>query len=127
MVDKHLHQNITISCSTTVKEILCEALKSYARDVLPDKDAGQFGATRHQLLNVIHHIEQKDTADGEALSIDHSYKGPCVAAIHHHYSHIHKTIHASVDGQKQLLLDLLQGIPVSDSRLDAALRSDKIL
>lgn len=127
MTDKFTHHNITISCSATVREILCEALKSYAQDVLPETDAGPYGATRHQLLNVIHHIEQKSLEEGDVLLIDQSYKGPCVAAIHHHYSRIHRTINASVDEQKQLMLDLLHGMPVCDSQLDAALQTDKML
>lgn len=127
MSDKEPRQHITISCSSTVKDILCEALKSYAHDVLPDKDAGQYGATRHQLLNVIRHIETSCTDCGDALLIDHHYKGPCVAAIHHHYSRIYQTLHSPVAEQKQLMLDVLQGIPACDNQLDSALQRDCLL
>jgi hypothetical protein len=118
---------ITISCSNTVKDILCEALKRYAQDVLPEQDAGQYGATRHQLLNVIRHIEQTYSNDADALLIEDTYKGPCMAAIHHHYSRIHQTLNSPVDEQKQLLLDLFQGIPACDNQLESALQRDNLL
>lgn len=127
MTDKASQQHITISCSSTVKDILCEALKSYAQEVLPDKDAEQYGATRHQLLNVIRHIETSCTDCGDVLLIDQHYKGPCMAAIHHHYSRIHQTLNSPVDEQKQLLLDVLQGIPACDNQLDSAIQRDHLL
>jgi hypothetical protein len=106
---------------------LCEALKSYAQDVLPEQDAGQYGATRHQLLNVIRHIEQTYSNDADVLLIEDSYKGPCMAAIHHHYSRIHQTLNISVHEQKQLLLDMFQGVPACDHQLDSALQRDNLL
>ena len=106
---------------------MCEALKRYAQDVLPEKDAGQYGATRHQLLNVIRHIEQTYSNDADALLIEDSYKGPCMAAIHHHYSRIHQTLNSPVDEQKQLLLDLFQGVSACDNQLDSALQRDSLL
>lgn len=127
MSENTVPQHITISCSNSVKDILCEALKSYAHDVLPEKDAGQYGATRHQLLNVIRNLEKPCTNADDVLLIDHHYKGPCVAAIHHHYSRIHQTLNMSVDEQKQLLLDLLQGVPACDTQLDSALQRDNLL
>lgn len=123
----NLKPPITISCSHTVKDILCEALKSYAQEVLPDKDAGQYGATRHQMLNVIRHIEQTYKDDGDALMIEQNYRGPCMAAIHHHYSRIHQTLNSSVYEQRQLLLDMFQGEPVSDNQLESALQRDNLL
>jgi hypothetical protein len=122
-----LSQKIAISCSSTVKEILCEALKNYACEVLPDQEAGQFGATRGQMLNVIKNIEQICADDGDVLLIDDQYKGPCVAAIHHHYCGIHKTLNIPVTEQKQLLLDVLQGLPACDNLLDSALQRDHLL
>jgi hypothetical protein len=127
MSDVIVPQHIAISCSNSVKDILCEALKSYAQDVLPEKEAGQYGATRHQLLNVIRNLEKPCLNNNDVLLIDHHYKGPCVAAIHHHFSRIHQTLHISVDEQKQLLLDLLQGVPVCDQKLDSALQRDQLL
>ena len=126
MSDKE-QEHISISCSSTLKDILCEALKSYAHDVLPEKEAGQYGATRHQLLNVIRHIETSCAECGDVLFIDHQYKGPCMAAIHHHYSRIHLALNIPVDEQKQLMLDVLQGIPACDTQLDSALQRDRLL
>lgn len=67
MSDTASPANIAISCSSTVKDILCEALKNSACGVLPDRDAGQYGATRSQLLTVIHTIEHTYTDAGDVL------------------------------------------------------------
>ena len=126
MTDSSRSRHIAISCSNTVKDILCEALKSYAHAVLPENEAGQYGATRHQMLNVIRNLETTGADADEVLLIDQSYKGPCVAAIHHHYSRIYQTLNTPVAQQKQLLLDLLQGVPACDLELESALQRDSL-
>lgn len=126
MTDNTGPLHIAISCSSTVKEILCEALKNYAHDVLPENEPGLYGATRHQLLNVIRNLERKCVDADDVLLIDQSYKGPCVAAIYHHFSRINQTLNASVDEQRQLLLDLLQGKPACDIQLESALQRDNL-
>ena len=127
MTDSDRPRQIAISCCSTVKDILCEALKGYAHEILPEKDAGQFGATRHQLLTVIRNLETTCADADDVLLIDQRYKGPCVAAIHHHYSRIHQTLNSPVAQQKQLLLDLLQGVPACDIELESALQRDSLL
>lgn len=119
--------HIAISCSQTVRDILCEALNSYAQDVLPEKEPGQYGATRHQLLKVISTLKKTRLNTDHVMLIDQSYKGPCLAAIHYHYSRIRQTLNASVAEQKQVLLDLLQGIPACDNQLESALKRDNLL
>ncbi len=118
---------IEINCSPTIKNILCEALKSYASTCPTGNSKHFYFIKKSELLSIIDNIEQQFNQTANHFSINDDIMTHLEAAVRYHYDHIQHQIRANVDQQKHLLLNALHGMPVDDQQLEDALREDKII
>lgn len=115
----HHPDNFEISCSNTIKSILCEAIQNYSFRVLPKADD-------NNLLLIINHIEEYICNGDQPSFIDGVLQNYCYDAINYHYDRIRKKLNANVDEQRKLMLNMLDGVPTHDHQLDTALLKDNI-
>lgn len=118
---------VEINCSPTIKNILCEALKSYASTCPTGNSNNFYFIKKSELLSIIDNIELQFNQSADHFSINDDIKAHLEAAICYHYDHIQHQIRSNVDQQKHLLLNAVHGIPVDDQQLDDALRKDNII
>lgn len=121
-----MNNAIEISCSLTIKNILCEALKNYAANALLQGDIQQKRA-RRDLLKTVNSIEENYSDQFNHILINRKLKAECTEAINYHYDSIQKQLNVCVNEQRRLMLKLLQGKPINTSELDHALHKDNII
>lgn len=121
-----MNNAIEISCSLTIKNILCEALKNYASQALHQDNIHDQQA-RQDILQTVNNIEQHYSDRLNNIVINRSLKTECTQAINYHYDTIQKQLNACVNEQRRLMLKLLQGKSIKTFELDEALSRDNIL
>lgn len=121
-----MNNAIEISCSLTIKNILCEALKNYASSALIDNDSQQ-KKMRQDILKTVNNIEQLYSDRTHSIVINRNLKTECADAINFHYDNIQKQLNVCVNEQRRLMLKLLQGKSIKNTELEAALSKDNIL
>ncbi|MCW9014143.1 MAG: hypothetical protein OQL06_10195 [Gammaproteobacteria bacterium] len=119
--------SIQIKCSTTVKNILCEALRNYAFITYSGKNSKNDCLSRETLLNSIHFIEHEFQQNNHHIILNSSIYNDFEAAINHHYDRIHHELNANVSQQRKLMLNILNGVSIDDHELDTALHEDNII
>lgn len=122
----NMNNAIEISCSLTIKNILCEALKNYASQAL-HQDNTHDQQARQDILQTVSNIEEHYSDRLNNIVINRSLKTECTEAINYHYDNIQKQLNACVNEQRRLMLKLLQGKSIKTIELDEALSRDKIL
>jgi len=122
----HMNNAIEISCSLTIKNILCEALKNYASQALHDDNVREQKA-RQDILKTVSNIEEHYSDRLHNIIINRNLKPECAEAINYHYDNIEKQLNACVNEQRRLMLNLLKGKSIKTIELDEALSKDKIL
>ena len=115
---------IEINCSTVIKNILCEALRNYTFIVLP-KNNNSDASDKEQILTEIDHINKN--FDSKQKIIHNGLQNHSHAAINFHYDRIEQELNATVDEQRKLMLNMLDGVPTYDEQLDFALRKDNMI
>ncbi|MCW8956259.1 MAG: hypothetical protein OQL09_05200, partial [Gammaproteobacteria bacterium] len=121
-----MNNAIEISCSLTIKNILCEALKNYASQALQQDDILEQKA-RQDILKTVSNIEEHYSDRLHNIVINRSLTTECTEAINYHYDNIQKQLNACVNEQRRLMLKLLQDKSIKTIDLDKALSKDKIL
>ncbi|MFW2372174.1 MAG: hypothetical protein ACN4GM_03570 [Gammaproteobacteria bacterium] len=121
-----MNNAIEISCSLTIKNILCEALKNYASQALQQDNIHDLKA-RQDILQTVSNIEEHFSDRLNNIVINRSLTPECTQAINHHYDNIQKQLNTCVNEQRRLMLKLLQGKSIKTIELDEALSRDKIL
>ena len=121
-----MNNAIEISCSLTIKNILCEALKNYASQALHQDNVHDQQA-RRDLLKTVSYIEEHYSDRLHNIVINRGLKSECKEAINHHYDNIQKQLNACVNEQRSLMLKLLKGKAIKNTELDEALDKDNIL
>lgn len=121
-----MNNAIEISCSLTIKNILCEALKNYASQALHEDNIRQQKA-RQDILKTVSNIEEHYSDRLHNIIINRNLRPECADAINHHYDNIQKQLNVCVNEQRSLMLKLLQGKSIKTIELDEALSRDKIL
>ena len=120
-------KTIQLKCSTSVKNILCEAVRNYAHLSYPETQKKEKNIPKQDLLNTISHIEDAFSRDPKYVVINKDFYNDYQAAINHHYDRIHHELNANVDEQRKLMLNLLNGHPAQDYELDQALYRDEVI
>jgi hypothetical protein len=111
--------SIKIICSPSVKNILFEALKNY-NSTAPHANNGFQKGKDSALLNF-------NTNSNELDFIDSSFQGYCCKAINFHYDHIQSKLNVTLEEQRKLMINMLNGVPTHDQQLDSALQKDKVI
>lgn len=122
----NMNNAIEISCSLTIKNILCEALKNYASQALHQDNIHQQKA-RQEILNTVNSIEEHYSDRLSNIVINRSMTPEFTEAINYHYDNIQKQLNVCVNEQRRLMLKLLKGKSIKTIELDEALNRDKIL
>ena len=116
-----------VTCSTAVKNILCEALRNYALFSDEIKSQPQPGRIKQLILKLADSIEYEFLQNQRQITIDLSNYSYCQRAINYHYDRITHLLNVNVTEQRKLMLMLLQGMPATDHELDVALSKDYVL
>lgn len=117
---------IEISCSTVVKNILCEALRHYAFIELAKLNYPSNAEIKSLLLNKIKMIEDEFVLKGRKFIIESDLYEHFQTAINMHYDRIQFELNARVDEQRKLLLKTINGQQTQDAELDFAMHKDNI-
>ena len=117
---------IEINCSTVVKNILCEALRNYTFIVLP-KGNTSVTSDKEKILLEIEYINKNFDSNSRQSIIHNGMQNYCHAAINFHYDRIEQDLNASVEEQRKLMLNMLDGVPTYDEQLDFALHKDMLI
>jgi len=118
---------VKINCSTAIKNILCEALRNYTYLVLPKTTTTYNPQQKHELLIAIEDIEQQFIKNRQCVTLHEQLHPHCYAAIDFHYNRISNELNATVDEQRKLMFDVIEGIPALDAELDFAMQKDNII
>ena len=118
--------NITLSlnCSDAIRNILIEAIQTYANLICPESSSPYNEKSKNELLEALHFLRQ--TPDQASLSISVTLYQQFCAAINFHYDRLRKELNTSVDKQNQLLLNAINGDNLDDHHLDDAILKDQI-
>jgi len=117
---------IAINCSTVVKNILCEALRNYTFIVLPKSNTTE-ASEKEKILFEIDYINKNFDSNTKQNIIHNGLQNYCHAAINFHYDRIEQNLNASVEEQRKLMLNMLDGVPTYDEQLDFALQQDNLI
>ena len=110
-----------IHCSSNIKNILCEALRNYTSYPTSNIDR------HHDMFFIIKHIDDDFNKIDNTTYINPDLQDFYHLAINHHYDNLQQQLNISVDGQRDLMLQMLDGKLTHDTHLDTALYKDKII
>lgn len=120
------NQQLTIECSQSIKNILCEALLNYAQFSSQYSRVSLSSDETKQILALVEDINRQHNSAGQIhLHINH--RDHCARAIQYHYDRIYYLLNSNVDQQRVLMLNLLHGEPAGDADLDRALQLDQVV
>ncbi len=120
------NQQLTIECSPSIKNILCEALLNYAQFSSQYSRISLSSDETQEILSLVEDINQQYGSTGQVL-LHISHRDHCARAIQYHYDRIYYLLNTSVDQQRVLMLSLLHGEPAGDADLDRALQLDQVV
>lgn len=115
---------LQINCSQSIKNILTEAIHTYANLICPEPSSRYNENLKLDLLSALNLINNNPT--NEPILINTSIYQQFYCAINFHYDRVRKELNTSVDQQNQLLLKAIKGDILNDNHLDDAIIKDNI-
>ncbi|MDH5735961.1 MAG: hypothetical protein OEY87_07545 [Gammaproteobacteria bacterium] len=115
---------LQINCSQSIKNILTEAIHTYANLICPEPSSHYNENLKLDLLSALNLINNNPT--NEPILINTSIYQQFYCAINFHYDRVRKELNTSVDQQNQLLLKAIKGDILNDNHLDDAIIKDNI-
>ena len=115
---------ITLQCDVVVKEILCRAIREYARAAYPEGGSDCAQVARYTLLELAQQIDDGITPDNQCVAISRRPRAMVKAAIEYFYDRQDAAAGTGSARQRELMKEMLQGAVVSGDELAAALATD---
>lgn len=115
---------ITLQCDTGVKDILCRAIREYARAAYPDGGSDCAQVARYTLLELAQQIDAGITSDQDRVEISRRPRAMVKAAIEYFYDRQDAASGTASARQRALLLGMLRGEVVTRDDLAAAAAAD---
>ena len=119
--------NITLNlnCSRAIRNILIEAIQTYANLICPESSSPYNEKSKDELLETLNFL--RHATDKSTISISINLYQQFCAAINFHYDRLRKELNTSVNKQNQLLINAINGEHLTDKHLDDAIDKDHIL
>jgi len=117
-------RTITLHCDTTVKDILCTAIRDYAHAAYPEGGSDCAQVARYTLLELAADIDAGITAHNERVDISRRPRAMVKAAMEYYFNRMDEALGAVSIHQRQLFAELLEEKTVTAPDLQAAAARD---
>ncbi len=115
---------INLQCDVQVRDIVCAAIRDYARAAYPEGGSDCAQVARSALLDLAAQIEAGIHAGSEAVLISRRPRAMVKAAFSWYYDRLDAEQGGDSIRQRECLQSLLRGQPVRRADLDAARAAD---
>ena len=117
---------IRLQCDVPVKELLCRAIRAYARAAYPEGGSDCAQVARYTLLELARQIDAGISPDNGCVEISRRPRAMVRAAIDYHFDCQDAVSGSGSAHQRELLYGLLRGEAVRAECLAAARDADRV-
>jgi len=118
---------LSLACDGVIRDILCGALRDYARAAYPPGGSDCAQVARYTLLELAAQIDAGIEDELSTCVISTRPRAMIRAAVQYHFDRADAEHDSTSARQRALFDDLLREIPVTRDRLEAALAADRAL
>ena len=117
-------RTLPLHCDPAIKELLCNAIRTYAHAAYPEGGSECAQVARYALLQAAEGIEASITAEHAEAVISRRLRTTLKAAIDYHFDRQDAATGGASLRQRALFTGLLAGEPLTRAALDAAVAYD---
>lgn len=118
-------KKITLRCDVPVRDIVCSAIRDYARAAYPEGGSECAQVARYTLLELADEINTGINDESHAVEISRRPRAMVKAAFEYYFNRLDDTGGATSSRQRQLFNELLGEQPLTLAELQAAAEQDR--
>jgi hypothetical protein len=118
-------KKITLHCDVPVRDIVCSAIRDYARAAYPQGGSECAQVARYTLLELADEIQAGINNESHAVEISRRPRAMVKAAFEYYFNRLDETEGATFNRQRQLFNELLGEQPLTFADLQAAAEEDR--
>jgi len=116
---------LALACDGAVRDILCLAIRDYARAAYPQGGSDCAQVARYTLLELADEIEAGIAGELSTIQISRRPRAMIRAAVQYHFDRVDAKQGGTSARQRALFDELLREIPVTRDRLETAIAADQ--